>query len=298
MSSNSAFWDLDGAKGGPTSFARYLSRQGFDVWSVDLRGCGKSSKAGWVSRDQVAQEQVVPTARFGKEDWTIDDTIHLDIPAILRVVREESQQPQVNWVGHGMGASVLAGFLVTHDGNSIKSFTAIGMPILFPKPVNDILTDLAKPKNADRLSAIFNAASNLSASMEELFFHESNVDDAGRNAMRVKASEAVPPGVLEQFAQCVRSGEFLSSDKRTSYAKGLEKITVPILFAAGPLDNLASVTGVYETYGRVSSIDKTLRVFQKANGHSADYGHQDLIIGRSAPDDVYPFIAAWLSERS
>jgi hypothetical protein len=38
--------------------------------------------------------------------------------------------------------------------------------------------------------------------------------------------------------------------------------------------------------------------FGRRNGHSVDYGHVDLILGRTAPEEVFPPIAAWLSTRA
>src|SRR5262245_61972458 len=43
MSSNR--WDMDGP--GRISIARYLRRQGYDVWVVELRGAGRSTRPTW-----------------------------------------------------------------------------------------------------------------------------------------------------------------------------------------------------------------------------------------------------------
>jgi hypothetical protein len=34
----------------------------------------------------------------------------------------------------------------------------------------------------------------------------------------------------------------------------------------------------------------------KANGFAGDYGHIDLLLGRSARYEIYPRIASWLEE--
>lgn len=297
MTLNSAFWDLDKEK----SLAAYLSAQGFDVWAVDLRGAGSSTKPGWLSRAEIMEGKGDPRSRFGKEDWTVDDIIHLDIPAVLRLVKEKTGHDQVSWVGHGMGASAMAGFLVTHDGNAVKHLVAVGMPMAFPKPLNDILIDLAKRKETGQLAARFNGL-GLEPSGEvtfgELFYHLPNMESRTLGTIRRRASEDVSNGVLDQFLVMLRSGEFQSSDKGTSYARNLEKITVPFFCIAGPLDNLAGIAGMYDAFGHISSPDKALRVFDRANGYSTDYGHNDLIAGEAAPAEVYPAIARWLKERS
>ena len=43
MSSNR--WDMDGP--GRISMARYLQRRGYDVWVVELRGAGRSTRPTW-----------------------------------------------------------------------------------------------------------------------------------------------------------------------------------------------------------------------------------------------------------
>ena len=240
---------------------------------------------------------------------TMDDMIHLDVPAILRFVRQQTGQSQVSWIGHGLGASIMVGFLVTHDGGMIKNFVAIGMPVVFPKPLlNDILIVLTKQKEPKQLAAIFNrrwwggdtgsSAPGLGFSLDELFFCVPNMERSVLNDMRRNNAEDVPPGVLEQFQLMIRSGEFLSSDRRTNYAKGVEKVAIPTLVVGGRLDNLAGLVGIYETYVRISSTDKALKIFERANGCSTEYGHGDLIAGKTAPPEIYPPIAAWLKERT
>ncbi len=87
-------------------------------------------------------------------------------------------------------------------------------------------------------------------------------------------------------------------DKQNAYCKGLEKITVSTLFAAGLVDNFSGIVNMDEAYRRFSSVDKTRLIFLEANGYSTEYGHMDLILGKAAPAEVYPEIARWLKERS
>jgi hypothetical protein len=37
-----------------------------------------------------------------------------------------------------------------------------------------------------------------------------------------------------------------------------------------------------------------MRVFGRINGYHADYGHDDIIIGKYAADEVFPYITSWL----
>jgi hypothetical protein len=43
---------------------------------------------------------------------------------------------------------------------------------------------------------------------------------------------------------------------------------------------------------------RTFVEFRRDAGHSADYGHTDLLVGRNAATEVFPVVSAWLQARS
>ncbi len=304
IGSNAAIWEIGPAGG----LAQYLSAQGFDVWAVDLRGCGQSRKEGWVGRDEVKKDSVVLESRFQKENWNLDDIIHLDLPAILGYVKEQTAQPQLSWVGLGTGASIMAGFLQTHEDEAVRNFVAIGMPMVYPRPANDIVRHLIKQQDLASLLALLNGRwldgdkgaqiPDTPLTIEDLFFYAPNMDGAVMERIRQNATEDIAPGELEQWAWMMRSGEFVSSDKRINYAKSMERIATPTLFLAGPLDNMAGLPGVYYAFEQFSGTDKLLKVMQISYGSGAEYGHWDMVCGRNAAVDTYPYLADWLKERS
>ncbi len=51
-------------------------------------------------------------------------------------------------------------------------------------------------------------------------------------------------------------------------------------------------------YEHVSSKDKTYRELGLANGYRADYGHLDIILGKHAPDEVFPYLADWIDKHN
>jgi predicted alpha/beta hydrolase len=70
------------------SLADYLASKGWDVWTCELRGNGLSDKPQLFS------------ARGTQ--WTIDDYVEKDVPAIIRFVLKESKAQQVHFLGHSM----------------------------------------------------------------------------------------------------------------------------------------------------------------------------------------------------
>jgi hypothetical protein len=74
---------------------------------------------------------------------------------------------------------------------------------------------------------------------------------------------------------------------------------MPVLMVAGAGDTLWAPVGACEALHRiVTAADRTFLVFGKAQGHTTDYGHVDLIVGRPAREEVWPRLVEWLDARS
>ena len=80
------------------SFAAALSQSGFDVYVADFRGHGHS---------------VPPHA--GEGDWSFDDLVELDLPAIVNLVCEASstQPSEIAIIGHSLGGLVASAAIGT-----------------------------------------------------------------------------------------------------------------------------------------------------------------------------------------
>jgi len=72
-------------------------------------------------------------------------------------------------------------------------------------------------------------------------------------------------------------------------------ITVPMFISCGSLDAFAPPVVQKYLFDRVGSTDKTLVIFGKKGGFSADCGHNDTLVGRTSRQEVYPVIEKWLS---
>ena len=58
---------------------------------------------------------------------------------------------------------------------------------------------------------------------------------------------------------------------------------------------MATVGAVKYSHREVSSPQKQFRLFGRINGDRANYGHDDIIIGRHARQEVFPEILKWLN---
>ena len=123
-----------------------------------------------------------------------------------------------------------------------------------------------------------------------------NVDHQVVKKMCLRAIEDIAPGVLNQFYLFVKNGAFVSADAGRNYADDLDRIHVPVLLIAGEKDSLVPHHSMRSTHEKLASEDKTFTLFGTAGGYEIDYGHADLILGKHAPNEVYPLILKWLDE--
>jgi len=266
------------------SLGTYLARRGFRTFALDLRGHGDSRKAP-----------------RGAARWCFDDYVRRDVPAALEAIRQATGQEQVLWVGHSLGA--VAGLVSCQMyPERIAGTVAIAGPMSFQADGLlarflgwGFLVDGRANRLLGKMMAPF--AGTLHPLVAELAINGRNVDRPLYRRILSNSIENVPRRVFEQTRDWVRRDACGSEDGRVDYRAGLSGCRQPALFLSAVRDYLAPPSEVrrsYELWGG----PKELVEFSRANGHSADYGHVDLLLGRRAPLEVYPVILRWLLAHS
>ncbi len=284
--SNKYNWDLTDQ----LSLPAHLARQGFDTWAVELRASGHSQKPGPYNQLHW--------------DYSLDDYVQYDLPALIDFVRGHSGRKQVHWVGHSMGGLVLFGYLQRVRQDTIRSAIAVASPsylldhnhnLNFAMDMARSLDGVFKPVPTGTVSKMgsFLAGSPLLADMRIIWNYD-NISPSTARLAAANAVENISPRVVAQMVSPLAGGPILSADGQYNYTAGMERIQVPFFFVAGMLDQLAPPAVVMSAYQSVASTDKRLAVLGRANGYRRDYGHVDLCLGETAPGEVFPLLADWI----
>jgi pimeloyl-ACP methyl ester carboxylesterase len=240
-------------------------------------------------------------------DWSVDDHIQFDVPAALQFVKNKTLHKRVHWIGHSMGGMIMFAYLqqVPPDEESgVKSFTAMGVPMVVFHPLSEPLEFMLNIKTALKVGSRVVGSSapatwkvifgNLGTPMDRLFYNNDNIDGDVLRALSRRAEEEISPSQLKQMINLVSTERFSSLDGTIDYTARLSEITTPTYFIVGTVDNLATVGAVRYTYRQVGSEPKKFGLFGRVNSHEHDYGHNDVAIGRHVRREVFPEILDWL----
>jgi pimeloyl-ACP methyl ester carboxylesterase len=260
------------------SVARALARRGFETWVLELRGHGLAGSG---------------------QGSTFDVEATHDVTAALRAVTSTGV-PGVLWVGHSRGGMLAYAHLARNPTAPIRAIANLGAPVTFEASpglkrfiaaVAPVLRlDVLPLAKASKLVVPFGLPPN---PVGKYLVRAENMEPRViRQAIAYVAAD-VPGGVGRQFARWICTGTFDGEDG-FDYRKAMRAIRVPMLLLAGARDFLAPPPAVRAAAELVSGPVEAVTVGQ-ASGFSEDYGHGDLVLGRRAPLEVFPRIAAFLA---
>jgi pimeloyl-ACP methyl ester carboxylesterase len=280
------------------SLARFLARTGFDAWVLEPRGCGLAHP----------EPEGSPA-----ESWNFDDLVNFDAPAAIEHVASSTGR-EVVWLGHSLGGMLLYAYLgrCADRDPLVAAGVTIAAPVVFPAIRSPLIrqvgpwllslpiSDMVRQRwIVALLWGLLDGSWGLigSPSALRLGVNPDNIDREmiGR-AMRTIIGD-VPRAKLKQLAQWALDGAFASADGQIDYRAGLAKVNVPLLVTAGSADVLAPPSAVRRALDHLPSGRGSYLEFGRASGHSADYGHIDLILGRDAPLEVFPPLVGWIAEQ-
>lgn len=277
---------------GPVNLARWLAAKGHDVFVAELRGAGKSVELNHMN-----------TAP-GAWDFNFDTYARKDGPALLRKVAAVTGSQQVDWVGHSMGGMLsyaLAGSASDLSGVSLRRAVSVAGPAMFkdlPARTIALMTGGVRLPFARLPNDLLTAFTPMLypwafQENDPAIGFKTNYDPAFVRGLMKFGTTGISRQLVMQFLHWYRSGELKSLDGRNDYLAGLKNSPVAFLFLGGSKDLLtpkASLRLAFDMHGG----EKKLLYFGREEGHGVDFGHGDILLGLSAPTEVYPHIADWL----
>jgi len=271
------------------SLAMSLQKAGFDVWVVDLRGRGDS-----------ARPKLFSGLRY---DWSFDEYAEKDLPAAVKEVLRATGAPRVHLVGFSIGALACYAYLSgTKRDLGVGSLVSLAGPTSFKRLEKFLSARLIRSLRWMRhrwmMRVLAPGSGYLHPSPLQLIYNPENTDGLTQRRAMVNAVANFSRNELLQYADWIRGDVFRSIDQRRDYRAELGRIEAPALFIAGARDPFGAPDAVKETFDACTGIkDKEFRICSRAQGMKANYGHFDLLLGRDAPDEVYPMVASFLAGR-
>ncbi len=277
------------------SLAKYLHRNGYDVWVAELRGAGKSHPQGLLHQCMAKL----------KPGWDYDDYVYGDLPAIVATIQRKTKRKKLHWAGHSLGGTLVYSAIETLGNDVCASATTLGSAMSASAKIGfiklllsfDPLIKKMPFLPAKRLAQLSSPLGRWIAPLENNFYYA--IDNVDLNIMRLgmrHAVEDISTPLFLQIHDWYKNNHFRSRDNSFSYRDNLKKIQSPFLICAGSVDGLTPIPDVIYAYHQIRSKKKAFIVFGKEYGCRTEYGHIDLLLGKNAPHDVYPAIGHWMDE--
>jgi pimeloyl-ACP methyl ester carboxylesterase len=271
------------------SLARSLARDGFDVWSLELRGHGRSDHACFLAGRHYR--------------WTFDDYVLKDVPAAIAFVKAQTGRARLHWIGHSMGGILLYAHLARGGSGDLCSGTALGSSIDYSESRSGFrrflglrwLAEFVGPLPIGPLSFLAAPlAGRFGTAIERFNYWPENLEPRLQRRVSASFTHTTSSRVLAQLASAFESGGLRSADGSVHYKSGLRTATAPVLAVAGDHDRQCPPEAAEATVAVLGSAERRLVVLGPAHGCAEHYGHFDIIVGRHAPTEVYPLLYDWL----
>lgn len=267
---------------GGLSMVEYLTRDGFEVWTCNLRGQGDSWASG-------------PVARYGLRELALQD-----LPRVFEYVldRKEASADKLDVVGCSLGASFLYAYLAHHrDDHPVGAMVSIGGPLRWnaSHPLMKVmfasarLAGIPQIRGTRRLARL---ALPLVKRMPKVLALYMNADEIDMDAAGeiVNTVDDPVPWINHQIARWMRDKDLTVAGLNVT--DGLRGLDLPMLCI------LANADGIVPPATALSIRDVaapgTVDVLEVGD-EQVWFAHADLFAARSAAERVFEPLRAWLA---
>lgn len=268
------------------SMVEYLVRDGFEVWTANLRGQGDSRRLDGAGR-----------YGFGELALT-------DLPRVFDFVRDnsEAEVTELDAIGCSLGASLLYAYLAHHaDDHGLGALVAIGGPLRWDAthPLmrfafgNPRIAGAARIRGTRRMARIALPLLKRVPKVLSLYMHADMVDMSQVDQL-VKAVEDPVPHLNRQISWWMKQKDLRVGGLNVT--QGLARVRgLPVLCIIGNADGIVPPAAALSVRGVLGhdAVD-VLEVGDDRDG----YAHADLFIAREARERVFEPMRAWLREQA
>lgn len=291
LNMNRGCWAL----GSDASLIQALTSAGHDVFTLEYRGTSSSRPDN--------------SKRW---DYSIDDHIDHDIPAVLAEIERRTGSPQVDWVGHSMGGMLLYLYAGRHGSRRIRRAVTLGSPVRLNLPLGiprglakrvarQLFTWLRVPL---RFGSFFTLPINVGLRRIAMrrVLNPSHLGAREVAALCSSSLEDVSGPIHGMFLDMAAGGEHICPPKDSalpgSAPGGLDALLSPLLIVSGLVDRVAPPRSVSPAFERCGSGQVAYICLGSPTAPGASpcppFGHCDLASGPAAISYVLPLISAWL----
>lgn len=280
-------WDLTPE----TSFARHLAANGFDVYTVDLRGRGHSWPAS------------LNPARRVTLSWSFDDFVVHDLPTAVRTACEHAEAGGALWIGLEMSGQAFYAAAISGTTDLLRGGITLGAPVLTP-PSAKVPGVTSAPLMRRNGRVLFRAGSHyagpilayLRSAQLESSFRPGLVDPLVPARYLWNGIPDESTRIADQFRDWVDHATMRSLDHETVWSDRLDEFDLPVLVGAAARDLQRPADAALATFEALGSTDKTWFLGGTEGGLSVDFGHDDLVAAIASPDEVFPRLTEWLDD--
>lgn len=280
MAGNALSWDFSETH----SLARYLNQKGFEVWAIDLRGAGMSMRP----------------VLFGNFRFNYDfyDYLESDLYRAVDHIKQFSKVKNIYFVGHSMGGMLAYAYLSGDRKKDIARAVVMGSPgdldwlkkFLRFRFILKVLPYVPLGSITQAVAPVFEWIPSISRLIGTKL---ENRPLGHISYQAANLTENIPTRLIKQFLMwcCLDSKE-----QSPPFNVNMSSIETPILVIAGGDDKTVPPDIVKAGFEKIGSKDKHFVIMSRKLVFEHDYDHNDLLLAKAAPKEVYSLVSSWLSE--
>ena len=265
------------------SMVRYLTLQGHEVWTANLRGQGGSRRDG------------------GSKSYGFRELALVDLPVVMEYVKRhaKSDAPDVDAIGCSLGATFLYAYLAHFaESHGVGSLTAIGGPLrweashplvklAFSSPMVAGLVNIRGTRHAAR--AALPIVQHMPRLLE-LYMNAQHIDLSQASEL-VRTIDDPVPYLNRQIAHWVKERDLKVAG--LNITAGLRHIDIPTLCILANADGIVPPAAALSIQNAIGTeVVDILHVGDEENW----FAHADLFINNQAPERVFEPLSAWIKK--